>query len=136
MSSLAGLLPLPFLGSYSASKAALLTFFTSLRRELVLLKVPIRIKLIEPGLYKTGFNDFLIDSGKDLCNQELLLRFENRYNSVIELEHAIINLLECTYTDSIVKKIVKAIESKNNRFIYRSPFLQVIATKFYMFLFK
>lgn len=133
MASLAGLIPVPFLGSYSSTKAALLTMMTALRRECLLLKVPIKIKLIEPGLYKTGFNDYMIDSGKNICK---IKELENKYDSIIELEQSIIKLMECTYTDSIVKKIVKAIESKNNHFIYRTPLSQVLGTKLYMLLFK
>ncbi len=133
MSSLAGLIPIPFLGSYSSTKAALLTMMTALRRELLLLKVPIKIKLIEPGLYKTGFNDVMLDSAKGLCN---LSDLASRYDSIIEFEQSVFNLLELTYTDSIVKKIVKAVESKNNHFIYRNPLLQVFGAKMYMLLFK
>lgn len=133
MSSLAGLIPVPFLGSYSSTKAALLTMMTTLRRELLLLDVPIKIKLIEPGLYKTGFNDYMIDSAKNTCQ---IKELEKKYNSIIDFEQSVINLMECTYTDSIVKKIVKAIEAKNNHFIYRAPFLQVLGTKLYMLLFK
>lgn len=133
MSSLAGLIPVPFLGSYSSTKAALLTMMTALRRECLLLNIPIKIKLIEPGLYKTGFNDYMIDSAKNICQ---IKELENKYDSIIELEQSIINLMECTYTNSIVKKIIKAIESKNNHFIYRTPLSQVLGTKLYMLLFK
>lgn len=133
MASLAGLIPVPFLGSYSSTKAALLTMMTALRRECLLLKTPIKIKLIEPGLYKTGFNDYMIDSAKNTCQ---IKELENKYDSIIDLEQSIINLMECTYTNSIVKKIVKAIESNNNHFIYRAPLSQVIGTKLYMLLFK
>ena len=75
----------------------------------------------------------MIDSGKNICK---IKELENKYDSIIELEQSIIKLMECTYTDSIVKKIVKAIESKNNHFIYRTPLSQVLGTKLYMLLFK
>jgi NAD(P)-dependent dehydrogenase (short-subunit alcohol dehydrogenase family) len=52
VSSLAGLMPLPFMGAYSASKHALESYSESLRHEL--LPLGISVFLVEPGYFKTG----------------------------------------------------------------------------------
>jgi len=51
--SLAGLVPIPFQAFYSASKYAVESFTKALRIEL--LSLGIRVVLIEPGDFKTGF---------------------------------------------------------------------------------
>lgn len=51
VSSLAGLLPLPFWGAYSASKCALEGYSESLRHELK--PLGIHVSLVEPSFYKT-----------------------------------------------------------------------------------
>lgn len=54
VSSLAGLMPLPFLGPYCASKHALESYSESLRHEL--LPLGIHVTLVEPGYFKTGIS--------------------------------------------------------------------------------
>jgi NAD(P)-dependent dehydrogenase (short-subunit alcohol dehydrogenase family) len=52
ISSLAGLIPLPFLGPYCATKHALESYSESLRHELK--PLGISVALVEPGYFKTG----------------------------------------------------------------------------------
>lgn len=52
VSSLAGLIPLPFLGAYCASKHALDSYSESLYHEL--LPLGIAVSIVAPGYYKTG----------------------------------------------------------------------------------
>jgi NAD(P)-dependent dehydrogenase (short-subunit alcohol dehydrogenase family) len=52
VSSLAGLMPVPFLGAYCASKHALESYSESLRHEL--LPLGVSVALVEPGYFRTG----------------------------------------------------------------------------------
>ena len=52
VSSLAGLMPIPFMGAYCATKHALEGYSESLRHEL--LPLGIHVSLVEPGYFKTG----------------------------------------------------------------------------------
>jgi NAD(P)-dependent dehydrogenase (short-subunit alcohol dehydrogenase family) len=52
VSSLTGLMPLPFMGAYAASKHALEAYSESLRHEL--LPLGIHVSLVEPGYFRTG----------------------------------------------------------------------------------
>ena len=130
VSSLAGLIPIPFMGSYCATKAALITLITTLRQELKLIDLNVDICLIEPGIYITGFNEVMIDNKPDKsffsgiyskvsCYQKIVFKFFGRKN-----------------LNTITKQIVKATISTKPSFLYRAPFFQVLSTKFYMFLFK
>ena len=60
MSSLIGLMPLKFLGVYSATKASIIHLTTTLKEELKLLDTNIKVVLIEPGMYHTGFNQVML----------------------------------------------------------------------------
>mgnify|MGYP003306375025 CR=1 FL=1 len=62
MSSLAGIISLPFMASYCATKSALISIATSLKMELSLKKTNMEVCLIEPGIYVTGFNEVMIDN--------------------------------------------------------------------------
>lgn len=56
ISSLAGILPLKFLGSYCATKSSIIMLTQVLKKEIKLISKNIKISLIEPGMYHTGFN--------------------------------------------------------------------------------
>lgn len=132
MASLAGIVPIPFLGSYCSTKSSLIKWMECLRLELLESNIPIQLSIIEPGLYRTGFNQVM---------------FENKYPE-IESDHYfedILNwlhkqdklLLTATKKDmnSIVSKICKAIESEKTKFIYRAPINQVLIAKIYQLFF-
>ncbi|CAN5282183.1 SDR family oxidoreductase [soil metagenome] len=55
VSSQAGLIPLPFLGTYSATKHAIEAIASSMRLELA--PFNIGVATINPGIYSTGFNE-------------------------------------------------------------------------------
>src|SRR5574344_72609 len=131
MSSLAGIIPLPFVGSYCATKASLIKFAEVLRKELSLVNKKINISLIEPGIYKTGFNEFMFMNKYD--NNDLY--FRNVLDKIEKQEDLLINVLAKKSILSIVKKIDKAVISNNPKLIYRAPLLQVIGAKIYS-LFK
>lgn len=61
---------------------------------------------------------------------------KNELELIRTKESLILNLLGQNNYDSIVNKIVKAIESDNPKFIYRAPLLQVVGAKIYSLLFE
>lgn len=129
MSSLAGIIPLNFLGSYCATKASIIQLTTTLKNELKLLNSDIKIVLIEPGMYHTGFNQVMLEN-KYAWMQEKSY-FKDELNLIRKRENLFFCLLEKNRLDSIVKKIVRAVEVDNPKFIYRSPFMQVLEAKLY-----
>ncbi len=129
MSSLAGILPLNFLGSYCATKASIIQLATTLKNELKLLNTDIKVVLIEPGMYHTGFNQVMLENKYDWMKEKSY--FENELNIIKKKENLFFSLLEKNKLNSIVKKITKAITDENPKFIYRAPLMQVIGAKLY-----
>lgn len=131
MSSLAGIIPISFIGSYSSTKASLIKIAETLKNEIKLINKDIKICLIEPGIYLTGFNRYMFMNKYD--------SIDSYFNNVISLiklkENLILKYLGKKDFNSIVRKIVMAIESENPKFIYRAPLSQVIGAKLYS-LFK
>lgn len=131
-SSLAGLIPIPFLGSYCSTKSALITMATCLKHEIKKTNLDIKIKLIEPGAYKTGFNQIMIENQSKLNNTF----FTEDLESIISTKQEQFAFLEKKNISSIVNKMYKAIESNSNKLIYRTPLLQVLGAKLYMLFLK
>ncbi len=134
MSSTAGIIPIPFLGSYCSTKAAISTMATSLKRELKTLKSKVKVVLIEPGAYKTGFNQVMIDNIDKNTGYDSVF-----YNDKIKIHNKLtklFNLIEKRQLDSIVVKIIEACESGKPKFKYRAPLLQRIFTRIYLIFVK
>ena len=129
MSSLAGILPINFLGSYCATKASIIQLTTTLKNELKMLNNDIKVILIEPGMYHTGFNQIMLENKYDWMREKSY--FQNELSLIKKRENLFFGLLEKNNLNSIVKKIVKAVESENPKFIYRAPLFQVIGAKLY-----
>lgn len=129
MSSLAGILPINFLGSYCATKASIIQLTTTLKNELKLLNTNIKVVLIEPGMYHTGFNQVMLENKYDWMREKSY--FENELNLIKKRENLFFGILEKHKLNSIVSKIEKAVEKEKPKFIYRAPFLQVMGAKLY-----
>lgn len=129
ISSLAGVVPLPFLGSYCSTKSSISMLTMCLRKELSLISDNIKIKMIQPGFYHTGFNDVMFDNKNDLMSIDSF--FSNILDEINKKEGKMIRLLEKKKYDSIVKKIILAIKKDDNRFIYRAPFFQNVFARLY-----
>lgn len=129
MASLAGLVPIPFLGSYCATKASLIHLSTSLRYELKERKSKIDVILIEPGLYHTGFNQLMFEDKYD--RKSFQKYFDAQIAQLQKREYWVEHYLEKKRLDTIVKKIREAIEAEHPKKIYRSPLLQVLGSKIY-----
>lgn len=131
-SSLAGIIPMPFLGSYCATKASLSIMARVLRQEIKKTGLNIKIKLVEPGAYHTGFNQIMIQN-KEVLNNEI---FTESIESIIDKQLKLFKFTEKKSLISIVNKMYDAIISQNNKFLYRAPLSQIIGVKLYMLLFK
>lgn len=133
ITSLAGILPIPFLGSYCSTKASLIKWMECLRLELLETKIPIQLSMIEPGLYRTGFNQVMLE------NKYPEIENDHYFDDMIKwLQKQDKLLLSLARKDlkSISSKICKAITTSKPRFIYRAPFSQVMIAKFYQLFFE
>ena len=131
-SSLAGFISIPFLGSYCASKAALSTYIECLNRELKKTKLNTKLKLIEPGAYYTGFNQYMITNKEKLDNS----MFNEDIESIINNQKELFNLIEKKSLSSVINTFDLAINSNTNRLKYKVPISQAIFIKLYLPLLK
>ena len=129
ISSIGAHLPLDFLGVYCATKASVSMLAITLKNELKLINSNIKIKLIEPGLYHTGFNQVMLE------NKYKWMDIDSYFKEIIKYlrkkESVYFNLLERKKLNTIVKQIEKAIDSENNKFIYSAPITQLLYSKLY-----
>lgn len=133
MASLAGIVPVPFLGSYCSTKASLIKWAECLKLELLEAQIPISLTIIEPGLYKTGFNRVMLE------NKYPEIETEKYFNNIIDfirLQDQIILGISKKNLAFISNKICEAIDSKKPRFIYRAPLLEVISAKLFQLFFE
>jgi len=133
ISSIAGIVPLPFLGVYSSTKSSVNSLSICLREELSLISDNIKIKLIQPGFYHTGFNQVMFDNKDDYMNLDSF--FSKILDDINKVEGTTISLLEKKKLDSIRNQIIKSIKTDDNKFIYRAPFSQALFTKLYSLIF-
>lgn len=130
MSSLASIIPLNFLGSYCGTKASISHMSIILKNEVKLLNKNIKIVLIEPGMYHTGFNQVMLENKYKYMSIDSY--FKNMIKEIRKKENILFTLLEKKRLSSIGNKIVDAINSNNPKFIYRAPLLQSIGAKIYL----
>ena len=126
MGSLAGKIPMPFLGAYSGSKASLIKMTEALRFELMLLDSDIKVSLILPGLYRTGFNKLAMDKKYDFMDVNSFFEYQLDF---IHSYDKFVLFFEQRALTSIVNKICQAIYSDNPKFIYSAPFSQNMFAK-------
>lgn len=129
MSSIAGIMPLKFLGVYCATKASINKLTQALNKEIKLLNNDIKIKLIMPGMYKTGFNQIMLENKYKWMEKESI--FKNEIDLIRKKENIFWNLLERKNMNSIIKQIINAINNNNNKLIYSAPKSQKIFAKLY-----
>lgn len=129
-SSLASMLPFPYLGFYTSSKAAISMLVFTMRKELKSFAPNMSISLIEPGAYHTGFNQVMIDQKGSKISEE------NDFRNSSRLQRNLFALIEKKNLSSIVKKIVREVERSRPKFKIRAPFLQTLFTKFYLLFYR
>lgn len=128
MSSLAGIVPVPFLGGYCATKASIIKLAETLRMELKLLKTDIKMILVEPGLYLTGFNRVMLENKYEDFETSY---FKNQEKVLRKKEDLFLHLLGKKNLDSISNCILKAIQKKHPKRVYRAPFSQKVGAFLY-----
>lgn len=128
ISSLAGIVPISFLGSYCMTKSCIITMATVLKKELRLINKSISIKLIEPGIYNTGFNDLMIED--KLVRKSLY--FKDLENITLK-QKKLFHLFGKDDLTSVSNKVVTAVLDESNRFVYMVPFFQGMVSKLYYF---
>lgn len=126
MSSLASHFSIPFAGVYSATKASITSIVTALQEEMLLMRTSVKVVLIEPGLYYTGFNQVFLENKYDNGKY-----FKDVKKELRTVEQFIFKSLERKKLDSIAVQIVRAIEDKKPKKVYRAPFLQAKLIKIY-----
>ena len=126
MSSLASMFPIPFAGIYSATKASITSITKSLQKELSFIKSNVKVMLIEPGLYHTGFNQVYLDNKYDDGKY-----FKDVKEKLKKMENAIFKMAEKKSLDSIVVQIVRAVEDKHPKSVYRAPKQEAFLAKLY-----
>ena len=129
VSSIGAYLPLDFLGVYCATKASISMLTTTLKNELKLINNNIKIKLIEPGLYHTGFNQVMLENKYEWMDIDSY--FKNIIDYLRQRETIYFNLLERRSLNTIVRKIINAIDSDNDKFIYSAPISQLLYSRIY-----
>lgn len=128
ISSLSGRTAIKFLGPYCTTKFCLQGIAECLKKEMKMLEyADIKIKLIEPGAYATGFNK--INTAKKYKWMEQKSYFKFRLDSLKENEEMTWNFLESKNFKPIIKQYVKAVEDNNYKFRYCRPFIQKLAIK-------
>lgn len=126
MSSLASTLSIPFAGVYSATKSSITSITSALQKEMFLMGTNVKVSLIEPGLYHTGFNQKFLANKYDDGNY-----FKDIKKELKTFEKFMFKMLENKSLDSIVVQIVRAIEDKYPKKVYRAPFIQSKLVKIY-----
>lgn len=126
--SLAGRVAIEFLAPYCMSKFSIEAIAECLRQELKKIEYAnIKVKLIEPGAYATGFNKENYSKKYEWMKNSSYFKF--RLDTLKYKEERTWNFIESKNFKSIIKKYVKAVEANNNKFRYSAPFIQYIFTK-------
>lgn len=134
MSSLAGEIPIPFLGSYASSKASLSILAATLRLEMQLLNKNIDVVTIKPGLYQTGFNQVMTENKYERMTIDTY--FKKQLEWLKKYETPFYHLLETKNLNGIANKIVKATIVEKPKMVYQSRISQVFFVKLYHLLFE
>lgn len=116
MGSMAGLIPMPFYAPYAMTKSALESVASSLRTELK--PFGIKVVIINPGGYNTGFNQ------KNLAKKYEWMDVNGLYKDHMEYVHEAGERLmkrELQDTRTIAKQVVKAVESRRPKRRYVAP---------------
>lgn len=127
ISSLAGRIPMPFLGPYSMTKYALTAAGTMMRSEIKKLTRNVNITLVEPGGYHTGFNQKNLAKKYEWMDKTTL--FYDKISELKKEEELQFKLTEAKSTKSIVDKIVKASEARKPRLRYVAPWWQGLGVR-------
>lgn len=116
MGSMAGVIPTPFYAPYAMTKFALESVAFSLRTELK--PFGIKVIIINPGGYNTGFNELFMAHKYEWMDAHSLYKDHMAY--VRQEEERVIKR-ELRSTSSIAKQVVKAVEAQRPKRRYVAP---------------
>ncbi|CEK09548.1 SDR family NAD(P)-dependent oxidoreductase [Legionella hackeliae] len=117
ISSILGLISMPFTGAYCASKYAVEGLSDTLRLELQ--SSGIKVITIEPGPIESRFRDNIIDHSLKKINQEKS-HFHQEYQIMLgDYRQNKSQSIFTRGTDAVINKIVHAIESRSPKTKYR-----------------
>ncbi len=122
ISSIAGRMPMPFWGSYCLTKYSLSAAAAIMRSELRLINSPVKVAVVEPGTYHTGFNQKVMATKYTWMGESSY--FYKIMGQIKKQEELMFKILERKTTKSIVRKIVRAVESPSPRLRYVAPWWQ------------
>lgn len=120
ISSITGRIPLPFLMPYAMTKFAVSAAAAGLREEMQALGKGIQVAVVEPGPFRTGFNQKMDDSRYEwmekgsLFSKDQIAKMKNDSSRTLRWA-------EATSTASIARKIVTAAEARKPRLRYVAP---------------
>lgn len=120
ISSIAGRVPAPFMMPYAMSKFSLSAAAAGLRSEMKVLDKGVNVSVVEPGPYRTGFNQKLFDSRYEWMEKDSLFS-KAQIKQVKTGSDRKLRLIEVKSTASIVKKIISATEARKPRLRYVAP---------------
>jgi len=120
LSSIVGRVPAPFLMPYSMTKFAISAAAAGLRKEMKVLDKGIHVSVVEPGPYKTGFNQKLTNSRFEWMEKGSIFSEEQMKKMKADTDREL-RLAEFGSLSSIVKAIVKAAEAKKPKLRYVAP---------------
>lgn len=129
-SSLLSIYPLPFLGVYSSSKAAISSLVKALQQESRILNCSISFCLVEPGAYSTGFNQAMIDK------IEKYQQLNSRFLSIYRYQRQLFSLLESNNIEKLADKIAYEMIKKKPKKVLRIPWIQGFLLKLIFLLFE
>lgn len=118
-SSIGGRIPFPFLGSYCMTKYALQAVAETLRTEMEMLEANVKVCLIEPGPYYTGFNQSILGNKFDWMEKDSYFKDKVEFLKKDDAEK--LKEMETTDLSSITDKIVEAAEAEEPAVRYFAP---------------
>lgn len=134
VSSLSAIVPIEFLGSYCSSKSAVTMMTKCLRKELKKISKDISVCLVMPGIYMTGFNDYMINDFYYNTNEKSY--FYDKKEKIYKSLKNKFMLLQKENLNSIVCQIIFAVENKKRHFTYSAPFSNYIFSRLYSIFFS
>ncbi|MGZ4950489.1 MAG: SDR family oxidoreductase [Halobacteriota archaeon] len=116
MGSMAGIVPTPFYAPYGMTKFALENVAFSLRTELK--PFGIKVIIINPGGYNTGFNEKFMRRKYEWMDANGLYKDQMAY---VRREEETLRKRELQTTKSIAKQVVRAVEARQPKRRYVAP---------------
>jgi len=122
--SLGGRLSMPFMGPYVMTKFALEAAVDALRIELR--PLGIKISIIEPGAYATGFNEKMHARKYEWLKEDSAYQPHRKYIGFFEKSNY---WLQSRGIHRIARKVVRAVEARHPRARYVAPWWQAAGVR-------